>query len=175
MNIRQRSYAIICLVLFCALKVSGQTLKKIDLQTLVNEVIQPESVTRFPEDYRLYMVSSRDRRSVSPSQEGWFANDDFSGYEYIDSIAGRTEKVLFDETGPGVLTRGWITALNKEGKLRFYFDGESSPRIEINAYDFVRSGFNVGKELLFPHTSYNEALEWPEVHLYMSRFLFQNV
>ena len=157
MRIRQISYAVTCLILLSSVKAAGQTCK-IDLQTLVNEAIQQESVTRFPEDYRLYMVSSRDRRSVTPSQEGWFANDDFSGYEYIDSTAGRAEKVLFDEIGPGVLTRGWITALNKEGKLRFYFDGESSPRVEINAYDFVRSGFNVGEELLFPHTSYNEPL-----------------
>lgn len=43
--------------------------------------------------------------------------------------------VLFDETGPGVITSIWFTGKNKQGqaylggRLNFYFDGETRPRL----------------------------------------------
>lgn len=53
------------------------------------------------------------------------------GFERLDTIRGRVEKVLFDEKGPGAITRIWMTTNDKRGTLRFYFDGADTPEIEI--------------------------------------------
>jgi len=36
---------------------------------------------------------------------------------------------MFDEAGPGVITRIWITTLDKRGTWRFYFDGDDTPGV----------------------------------------------
>lgn len=132
--------------------------EKVTLGTLLEEMTSRESLTRHPA-HTIQMVSSHDRRSLSPAEEGWFANDDYSGYERYDTLpSGRIERVLFDEQGAGAITRLWMTALDKRGTLRFYFDGEEEPRWVVPAYDMMRSGLTLSKELLFSHTSYKEPI-----------------
>lgn len=149
----------------CALTLFSSTFVALDAQeitvgTLLEEMADITAVTRFP-DYKAGLVSSHDRRSVSPLEEGWFANDDFSGYERYEENSGRRERVLADIRGAGAVTRFWLTALDKRGTLRFYFDGDSEPGWTIDAYDMMCSGLNLPAELLFPHTSYREPL--PEI------------
>lgn len=135
-----------------------QAQEKVTLGSLLEEMTSRESLTRYP-DHTIQMVSSRDRRSISPDQEGWFANDDYSGYEYYDTLpSGRIERVMMDYKGAGAVTRLWMTALDKRGTLRFYFDGESEPRWVVPAYDMMRSGLALDKGFLFSHTSYKEPI-----------------
>ena len=58
----------------------------------------------------------------------------------MDTVDGRVERVMFDEKGPGAITRIWITTVDKRGTWRFYFDGESTPGWIIPAYDLMRFG-----------------------------------
>lgn len=133
--------------------------ERVTLGSLLEEMGSREGLTRHPE-YVIKMVSSHDRRSVSPDQDGWFANDDYSGFERYDTLpSGRVERVLFDEQGAGAVVRLWTTALDKRGTLRFYFDGESEARWVVPAYDMMRSELKLSKELLFSHTSYQEPIE----------------
>lgn len=130
--------------------------KAITLESLLEEMVSVEELSRFPDPYyTCHQKSSYDRRSVSPNDPTWFANDDGWGIMRVDTVDSRLEKVMFDETGPGVITRIWITTINKSGTWRFYFDGASDPGWTIPAYDLMQIGIpGIGRGLLQPHTSY---------------------
>ena len=128
----------------------------ITMEMLLDEMVSVEELSRFPDPYYVCLQqSSYDRRSVSPAEPGWFANNDGFGIVRTDTIDGRFEKVMFDESGPGIITRIWITTIDKRGLWRFYFDGSSEPGLIIPAYDLMRINIpQLGRGLLQPHTSY---------------------
>lgn len=129
---------------------------QVTLDSLLDEMISVEESARYPlVPYRCLQVSSYDRSSVSPDSPGWFANNDGYGIVCTDTVDGRVERVMFDEKGPGAITRIWITTVDKRGTWRFYFDGESTPGWIVPAYDLMRFGIpRLGRGLLQPHTSY---------------------
>lgn len=128
----------------------------ITLSSLLKEMVSFEKAVEYPEPYyTCKMASSYDRRTQSPDKDWWYANEDGTGYNRLDTIQGRIEKVMFEETGPGVITRIWITTPIKNGILRFYFDDEEKPRIIIPAYDMTRATFKVGSALSLTHTNYS--------------------
>lgn len=144
------------LILIILLTVTGcNHQEKITMETLLDEIISFESPTGFP-SYTCHQISSYDRRSVSPDTDGWFANADGFGIIRTDTIEDRTENVLFEHSGPGVITRIWITTLNKKGTMRFYFDDNKEADWTVPAYDMMKFGIPTGKGLLQPHTSYIE-------------------
>lgn len=128
----------------------------VTLESLLEEMVSAEEQARFPEPtYVCLQESSHDRASQSPDLPGWFANNDGFGIIRTDTVNGRLEKVLFDDEGPGAITRIWITTLDKRGTWRFYFDGSDTPGWTIPAYDLMRIGVpGIGAGLLQAHTSY---------------------
>ena len=138
---------------------SPDTASPITTASLLDEMVSYDVVTGYPAvNYRAAQVSSYDRRTVSPHEPGWFANDDGAGFERLDTVRGRVEKVLFDEKGPGAITRIWMTTSDKRGTLRFYFDESDTPEIEIPAYDMARFPATVGTALSLTHTHYEDEL-----------------
>ena len=132
----------------------------VTLDTLLDEMLDRDAVTRYPvPEYRQAQVSSYDRRTVGPGQPGWWANDDGAGYERIDTVDGRLEKVLCDLQGAGAITRIWMTTKEKFGTLRIYFDGAKKAQIEIPAYDMARFPIKIPIGLSLTHTHYAEAME----------------
>lgn len=88
-----------------------------------------EALTRWPDpSYRTGLASSYDRRSTAPGSPGWFENADFRGFVRDDEIDGRTEHVMLELEGPGVLTRIW--SATPRGVIRVYLDGADEPAIE---------------------------------------------
>lgn len=78
---------------------------------LIKELTSYDNLTRTPSvPYIQRQASSYDRRSVDPSKPEWYANDDGWGYERYEFAHGDTEKVIFDEQHPGVITRIWLTS-----------------------------------------------------------------
>jgi len=73
---------------------------------------------------RSYMFSSHDRTG---------GNDDGFNGTYSFLYKDETGYVLFDAYGPGCLYRIWSANPGKD--LKFYFDEEESPRIEISQKD----------------------------------------
>lgn len=142
-----------CVPAACTLK---KTAAPVRMELLLEEMVSAEQQARFPQPvYQTKQVSSYDRSSVAKDSAHWFANADGFGIVRIDTILGRVEKVLFDEKGPGVITRIWITAVDKRGTWRFYFDGQEEPDWTIPAYDMMKFGLSsLGKGLLQAHTSY---------------------
>jgi len=105
-----------------------------------------ERVDRLPElleGTRAFQISSRDRRGGNDG-DGYFGTHPFL---YEDDNG---EKVLYDERQPGCLYRFWMTFTSPSvltNQLRFYFDGEDLPRVELSVEEFF-SGTNA--PFLFP-------------------------
>lgn len=129
MKIRNYSFLLLILLIL-GTGCNNQENKIITLESLLDEMISVEESVRFPDPYYTdHQVSSYDRCSVLPDDPTWFDNDDVFGIIRTDTVNGRLEKIMFDETDTGVITRIWITTINKSGIWRFYFDGESNPRL----------------------------------------------
>lgn len=140
------------LLLIISVRLSGQDQPTITLNSLLNEMVDASTVARWPvPEYKLRQASSYDRRSVSPSLPGWFANDDNNQFIREENKAGHIEYVMMDADGPGAVVRFWLTMQSSEGRLRIYFDNEEKPSLQIEAYDLMKAGFDVGKALLSYH------------------------
>lgn len=129
---------------------------QVTLESLLDEMVSVEESARYPViPYRSLQVSSYDRTSIAPDSCGWFANNDGFGIVRTDTVDGRQERVMFDEQGPGAITRIWITTVDKRGTWRFYFNDEDTPGWVISGYDLMKFGIpQLGRGLLQPHTSY---------------------
>ena len=134
----------------------------ITLESLLAEMTNPYAAALWPAtEYKCLQTSSYDRSSVRPGEPGWFANADGFGYERLDTVAGRVEKVLFEDLHPGVVTRIWITTHTPKAVMRFYFDGSETPGWTMNAYDFTEFGLKEldDNPLLLTHTSYEKGVK----------------
>lgn len=129
---------------------------KINLESLMDEMIDVEAEPCFPAPtFTTKHISSYDRRSVTPGTPSWHANHDNTGFIRYEANNGRVEKVLFDEEGPGVLTRILTTGGADGANLRIYFDGEKEASILIPAYDISLFPLNIPEGLLYKHEHYS--------------------
>lgn len=114
--------------------------------SLLAEMVNRPEVTHAPAfPYRSLQASSYDRRSVTPDDPaGWFANSDNNQVIRYETHQGRTEAVMMEHSGPGVITSIWTPFFyfsfgNRVGTdLRIYIDGETTPRLTTNLIDLVR-------------------------------------
>lgn len=132
--------------------VSSQEQQVITLHSLLNEMVDVNAVAKWAQpEYTMSQASSYDRHSISPDLPGWFANDDNNHFIRTEQKPGHTEYVMMDANGPGAVVRFWLTMQSGEGRLRIYFDNEEKASIQIEAYDLMKAGFDVGKALLSYH------------------------
>jgi hypothetical protein len=123
---------------------------EISFATLLDEMIDRDNMAKYPDPFFVCLqASSYDRRSVSPDSAGWFANADRSNFIRTEESNGRVEQVLLDTDGPGAIVRFWATfaGYEKNGILRFYFDGENEPEIEGEPMDILSGEALTGKPL----------------------------
>lgn len=102
----------------------------ITLKTLLEEMVDREKLSQHPDgSWTQHQASSYQRLSVSPEDSvGWYANHDWCHFERIEENDGRSESVLLDIQGPGVITRFWMAGEpNRKSSLRFYIDGKAVP------------------------------------------------
>jgi hypothetical protein len=126
----------------------------ITFESLLNEMVDRESIARFPEpSYTCRQFSSYDRDSVGPDKEGWFANWDRSQFVRVEDNNGRKEYVLMDAEGAGAVVRFWGTwhgpagGKFSNGIMRIYLDGKSEPAVEGLIRDIISGGKLVGAPL----------------------------
>ncbi|MBX3111695.1 MAG: DUF2961 domain-containing protein [Fimbriimonadaceae bacterium] len=105
--------------------------------------------------YTCSQASSYDRRSKTPGNADWFANGDAGHFLRDEHVDGRVEHVMADLKGPGAVVRVW--SANPAGVVRFYFDGESTPRLTEKLADLLSEkhapfgyGAANGWDLYFP-------------------------
>jgi len=139
----------------------GSCARTITEPVLLDEMLAPKSLAEYPSvPYKACETTSHDRRSVEPGNAGWFANNDGFGFVRTDTIAGRVEKVLFEDDNPGVITRFWLTTQNPSGAvIRFYFDGSDVPGWVIPSFDLTEFGLRELGGLLQTHTSYEKGVK----------------
>ena len=110
----------------------------VTFESLLREMTDRQALARWPQpEYRLLQASSHDRRSreadlpsTQPTDEGWFANQDYGKYLRVEHLSGRQEKVLLDAKGPGAIVRIWSANPGAGGTVRIYLDEGSHPVIE---------------------------------------------
>lgn len=149
-----RALLIFAASLLVACSPASSKQEQINITTLLNEMIDREQVTRFPEtNYRSLQASSYNRESVSPDKPGWFADSDGIGFIRTEENNGKKEWVLMEDEGPGVITKIWAVCFyyglgNTTGaNINIYLDGESIPTISTNFFklvkgqDFVKAPF----------------------------------
>lgn len=128
----------------------------ITLPSLLAEMTDPAAIARWPEpEFSAFQSSSHDRRTISPDQPGWFANDDHTQYIRSETNEGRQEHVMMDADGPGCVVRFWLTTIdNKKGVLRVYLDGEKVPALVFPAYDLLAGNLGLTSPIAQPHPGY---------------------
>jgi hypothetical protein len=101
----------------------------ITLESLLDEMTSLGRLAELSDPpFRAARASSYDRAAVAPDQPGWFGNVDHGNFVRVEQNGARTEYVLLDATGPGVVTRIWSS--NPIGTLRVYVDGSPVPELE---------------------------------------------
>ncbi|MGV3615693.1 MAG: DUF2961 domain-containing protein [Fimbriimonas sp.] len=88
--------------------------------------------------YTAAQASSYDRASDPGPNQDWFANGDAGKYLRVEERNGRKEYVMADLKGPGAVVRIW--SANPTGVMRFYFDGETTPRLESDCGKLLTGG-----------------------------------
>lgn len=127
-------YAFAITMLIFANLAGAQT---VTLQGLFEEMTALENFSDYPSPaYTTHQASSYDRASGPPRNDPqWFANGDYGQFIRSEVNGGRTEYVLMDVAGAGVITRIW--SANAQGTIRFYLNGSSTPTIEKDMNDFL--------------------------------------
>ncbi len=124
---------------------------EINLNSLLLDMTNREFVITYPSPgFTCKQYSSYDQNTVSPDEEGWFANHDASWFIRQEENSGRREFVMLDSEGPGAIVRFWMTFGNEAaytGTIRFYFDGSDTPEIEGPVLDIISGGALVGEPL----------------------------
>lgn len=147
----------IVLVLVTVLAAVGHApaAEKIDVPSLLREMVDFENLATRPEPFfKQAMASSYDRKShEGRDTDAWFANHDVGEYVRTETNEGRKEHVLADLKGPGAVTRFWSANPKTTNVTRFYFDGETQPRIEFPLADL----FNAQTDPFGPDFSYISA------------------
>ncbi len=132
-------------LLCAAATLSVQAREPVTIESLLTEMIDRESVARFPEqNFRLKQDSSYNRASKTPEEKnGWFTNHDYNSSDKdhnfirIEENRGAKEWVLMDHEGPGAMVRTWMPFMKPDKPdtdiiIRIYLDGATEPVLEGN-------------------------------------------
>lgn len=121
-----------------ALVVAAQA-PEVSVRTLLPQMWDLSHLTRPARPaYTAAQASSYDRASDPGPRQDWFANGDAGKYLRVEEKNGRKEYVMADLKGPGAVVRVW--SANPTGVLRFYFDGETTPRLEADCQKLLTGG-----------------------------------
>ena len=144
------------------------------LKTLLEQMTDRGRLARWPDcEFRSRQFSSYDRSSVAHGSPGWFGNKDYNEFLRKESHDGRTEFVLLDADGPGVITRFWHAdggeLWKNGGIIRFYLDNNPVPAIEAPLRELI--GGNLLADKPFSYTLPDNPLYGEENYLARNFFL----
>ncbi len=149
----------------------SQSTKEVSIESLLNEMVDRDAMTLYPEsNFRLKQQSSYNRASVSPDDpEGWFMNHDFNSndkdhnFVRIEEKNGEKEWVLMDHEGAGAIVRTWMPWLKAQTagtdiQMKIYLDGNEEPTLKGNMLEI----FNGDGLIPFPlaHKSLRSAVSF---------------
>jgi len=110
--------------------------QEVSVRTLLPQMTDLTFLTHRPNPaFKMAQSSSYDRRSDPGPNSDPFANADAGNFIRTENTVNGKEYVMADLKGPGTVVRLW--SANPSGTIRFYFDGETSPRISAKMSDFL--------------------------------------
>ncbi len=112
--------------------------EKITVTSLFKEMVDFETLAQKPQPFFKEATASSYSRESHKGGEAWFDNKDVGQYVRTESNDGRKEHVLADLKGPGTITRFWSANPTMANLVRFYFDGEQQPRLELPFADLFK-------------------------------------
>lgn len=129
-----RRFALIALTLgSCSIALCAEP---VSIQTLLPQMTDLAFLSRKASPmFKTAQASSYDRASKGADKPDWFANGDAGQFVRVEQVDGHNEWVLADLKGPGAVVRFW--SANPGGTVRFYFDGETAPRIKCPLADLL--------------------------------------
>ncbi len=129
--------------------VRGSLAETVTTGSLLEEMTDLARLVEFPQpSYKTVQFSSFDRRSVLPSQPGWFANSDGFGKEPIPGFEkvlqppdkdGIGRYLICDVEGPGAIVRLWTARI--VGTVQVYLDGSKEPLYDGEAEAFFKKAY----------------------------------
>jgi hypothetical protein len=124
-----------------ALPIAGTNLAdKITVISLLQEMTDFNALAVRPHPYFKEAAATSYSRESHKGGEAWFDNKDVGQYVCTETNDGRKEHVLADLKGPGTITRFWSANPTMANIVRFYFDGEPRPRLELPLKDMFGGG-----------------------------------
>lgn len=149
-----KNHTVKCMILLigiCMLHDPCIMSKTVTIETLLKEQTTREQISEYPSpSYVCKQFSSYDRARKKPGEKSWFSNWDRSMFIRTEFNQGRKEYVMMDTEGPGAIVRFWMTFGGDDfgkGTLRIYFDNDTIPAIQGNAWDILGKGKLVGRPL----------------------------
>ncbi len=159
---RRIYWLIVILIIWSTCTSKKANVRVISYSSLLNEMIDRENLTRFPDPgYRLLQASSWDRTQTSPQDTStWFANADYNHWIRKERVDNRTEYVIMDAQGSGAITRWWIPQEQnlKHRILRIYLDGNNVPVISESYYNFLNGSSYVPWPFAFTSSDEKDAI-----------------
>jgi len=137
-----------CVACFIAEPLVAQT----TFGTLLEEMIDRDQLAVHPylgNTCRTSQASSHDRNPTSLGAPAYFANGDHTNFLGREWVAGGWEYLMFEDTGPGAITRWWMTSSEDAGNVRVYADGSSTPVISGPFRQVLGENASFGGELSF--------------------------
>lgn len=106
-------------------------LAQVNFGSLVSDLANRDQLAIHPDGaYMLLQASSYDRAATALGAPLNFANADTANFLRKITVNGQTEYVLMEDSGPGAITRWWMTGdANSTGQLRVYIDAQSTPTL----------------------------------------------
>jgi hypothetical protein len=77
---------------------------------------------------RLPFLKTNTQAGGQSSYDRTGGNADHDNFLYTDSFG---DNVLLDLKGPGTLYRLWVTGFARDARIKFYFDDEATPRVNL--------------------------------------------
>jgi hypothetical protein len=110
----------------------------ITVSSLLKEMADFENLAVRPQPFFKEAAASSFSRESLKGGEAWFDNRDAGQYVRTETNEGRKEHVLADLKGPGTVTRFWSANPTLSNTVRFYFEGERSPRLVLPLEDLFK-------------------------------------
>ncbi|MBM3127148.1 MAG: DUF2961 domain-containing protein [Chloroflexi bacterium] len=93
---------------------------------------EPSGLDALVQMDRLPYLKANARAGGQSSYDRTGGNRDHNNFLYTDSSG---DDVLLDLTGPGTVYRLWVTGFARDARIKFYFDGEATPRVNLPLTD----------------------------------------
>lgn len=146
--------AVVCLA-------AGSAAAQIDFGTLLSELTDRDRLAVYPNSgaaYKTYQASSYQPTPTTLGAPANFSNIDASNFHGREMIDGHWEYVMLSDTGPGAISRWWMTnTLDATGEIRVYIDGSATPVMNGPIQPLLAQNGGFGPRLSFRSRANAEA------------------